>query len=303
MQNRKGILVPTLIVQAAVGVAIVLFISILAAGVRALIEPYLLDVDHTELTVPDLRNGVKPLNLNSSSEKKALLRIAFFSDLHGKGCKVPLEKLLGALFAEPSDLIVFGGDIADSSREAEDGLKLLRAIGQMAAQRGIPCYAIRGNHDRKVSGEAIESTGFRPLINEQTELTGPGASGARFLLIGLDDSGKKRRIWPDLPGRLPTDIPKEQIILLVHNPDFILSQGGSPGFGMMLSGHFHGGQVVLPFRLHSVLRGDQLPRQGISQGLFSKNGVNGYITRGVGCVTLPIRFLAKPQVSHLTLVG
>lgn len=292
---------PTVIIYAAAGLAGALLIGILAAVVRAFIEPYLLDIDRTDLPVPDTVTGRDLLQPASHSpEKKPLLRVAFFSDLHGKGCKIPLGRLLDAIFDEPSDVIVFGGDIADSAREAEDGLKLLRTIAERAALSGTPCFAIRGNHDRKVPRNRIESTGFRLLSNEYSVIS--GASGIRFLLIGMDDSGKKIRSWPDLPDLLPSDIPKERRILLVHNPDYILSRTSPADFGMMLSGHFHGGQVVLPFRLHSIVRGDQLPRQGISQGLFSKNGVNGYITRGVGCVALPIRFLAKPQISHLTIV-
>ncbi|MDD4095770.1 MAG: metallophosphoesterase [Oscillospiraceae bacterium] len=309
---------PTVIFYAAAGLAAILFIGILAAVVRAFTEPYLLDVDRTALPVPDPMTGDGPGQTSTRSspdpmtgggpgqtstrysEKKPLLRIVFFSDLHGKGCKVPLGKLLDALFDEPSDLIVFGGDIADSAHDAEDGLRLLRMIAQKASLLGTPCFAIRGNHDRRVPRERIESTGFRLLLNEHTVIS--GASGIRFLLIGLDDSGKKRRIWPHLPDSMPADIPKERRLLLVHNPDYILSRTSPADFGMMLSGHFHGGQVVLPFNLHAILRGDQLPRQGISKGSFSKNGINGYISRGVGCVTLPIRFLAKPQISYLSIV-
>lgn len=298
---KEGILVPTIFIDVAAVLAAALLLSALAAAARAFVEPYLLDVDQTRLYVPESAPVAAAGPAPPSAVKEVLLRVAFFSDLHGKGCKVRPDKLPEALFTEPADLIVFGGDIADSGHEAEDGLWILRAIAERASRSGIPCFAVRGNHDRKVTRERIESTGFRLLMNESTEIS--GASGIRFLLIGLDDSGKKRRVWPDLPDRMPADIPDERRILLVHNPDYILSRKEPAGFGMMLSGHFHGGQVVLPFRLHSIIRGDRLPRQGISRGCFSKNGVNGYITRGVGCVTLPVRFLSKPQVTHLSIVG
>ncbi|MBN1892688.1 MAG: metallophosphoesterase [Clostridiales bacterium] len=281
----------------------VFFFALVAMAARAVIEPYLLDVDVEEITVPAPRFSSRSDQTGSfSGEKEILLRIAFFSDIHGKGCKVPRKKLLDALFSQPCDVMLFGGDIADSGSVPQAGLAWMKIIADIASEKGIPCYAVKGNHDRKVTREQIESTGFRLLLNEYAEIK--GRSGARFLLIGLDDSGKINRVWPDLPGDLPEDIPPEHRIVFVHNPDYVLNQKNPGEYHIQLSGHLHGGQIILPFKIqYTVLRGDQLPREGITQGLFFKNRVTGYITRGVGCGFVPLRFLAKPQVSHLKLVA
>lgn len=278
----------------------VFFFALVAVAVRAVIEPYLLDVDVEEITVPSPRFPSRTDTF--SREKEILLRIAFFSDIHGKGCKVPRKKLFAALFSQPCDLMLFGGDIADSGAQPGAGLALMQAIADVAAEKGIPCYAVKGNHDRKVSREQIESTGFRLLLNEFAEIK--GRSGTRFLLIGPDDSGKMNRVWPDLPDHLPEDIPPEHRIVCVHNPDYVMNQKNPGAYHIQLSGHLHGGQIILPFKIqYTVLRGDRLPREGITQGLFFINRVKGYITRGIGCGFVPLRFLAKPQVSHIKLVA
>ena len=278
-----------------------------AVLMRSLIEPYLLDIDREILDVS--RNQwsreacPKDGNLDSGdreSEGRAILRVSLFSDIHGKGLRVPITKLLNGLFSGSPDAVLFAGDIADSGKKPEAGLRILRLVAERAKAEGIPCYAARGNHDLLLTRDRIESTGFRLLENEFEIIR--GASGAVFLLIGPGDSGKKSRIWPQLPGNLPADIPPERRIVLVHNPDYVRSQPDPAPYRVQLSGHIHGGQILLPFNLQfTVLRGDLLPREGIVSGFFSRKGVIGYITRGVGCGVLPLRFMAKPQITHLEI--
>jgi len=294
--NRRTINVPTIVLYIEIALAAVFGIALVAVIARALIEPYLLEIDRAKILLSPSIAG------NEDSECRTLLRIAFFSDIHGAGCKVSARKLIDALFSEPADVILFGGDIADSVRTADIGLDLLRRIAERAARYGIPCFAVRGNHDLRVTRENIESTGFRLLVNQFSPLR--GLSDSRFLLIGMDDSGKKHRVWPQLPDIERSGIPSGYRIVLAHNPDYIRTQENPDRYGIQLSGHLHGGQIILPFNMQfTVLRGDRLPREGIVQGLFSKNGISGYITRGVGCGVLPLRFLAKPQVSLIEVVG
>ena len=66
----------------------------------------------------------------------------------------------------------------------------------------------------------------------------------------------------------------------------------------MLSGHFHAGQIKMPFRLEFlVLRSDNLPKQNVIEGVFEHNGTSMFITRGVGCNKLPFRLGSVPEVS------
>lgn len=259
--------------------------------IRAVIEPRVLDVDREFLPIDGKSTG--------KSDSPGL-RVFFFSDIHGTGCKVSIKKILDAILSQSCDAILFGGDVSNSRIDAEDGLSILRSISGLSAKHSIPCYAVRGNHDRLVTAEDFAGAGFRLLENDFVTIT--GSTGQNFLLIGVDDSGKKDHIWAPLPFDIPQEIPPERRIVIVHNPDYVLTADSNPAYRIQLSGHFHGGQIFLPFRLEfKLLRHDLLPREGIIKGPFSKNGITGYITRGLGCVIFPLRLFSKPQITHITL--
>ena len=87
-------------------------------------------------------------------------------------------------------------------------------------------------------------------------------------------------------------------MLAIHNPDSILHFKEGDHVDFMLSGHFHAGQIKMPFRLEFlVLRSDKLPQQKVIEGVFEHNGTTMFITRGVGCNKLPLRLGAYPEVS------
>ncbi len=275
-------------------ILLVLSLSALAALcigllIRALIEPHLLDTDSESLPASD---G------DRISSKTPSLKICFFSDLHAALCFIPDEKLLDAIFSSPSDAIVFGGDVCNKGKAAGAGLQSLSRIAARAEALGIPCYAIRGNHDLGISRAQYLASGFTLLENENVSLH--SSSGQEYLLIGLNDSGKKNRIWPGIRIANPEEYPVERRILLVHNPEY-LNAVRNRDYRYMLSGHFHGGQIYLPFNLeYRLLRTESLAREGIRRGVFEKDGVSGYISRGVGCVVFPLRLFSKPQITHIT---
>ncbi len=64
---------------------------------------------------------------------------------------------------------------------------------------------------------------------------------------------------------------------------------------LILSGHTHGGQVILPF-IGAVKTFSALGN-GYNKGLFEINGTKLFINRGIGMSVFPIRFLCPPEIA------
>jgi hypothetical protein len=85
---------------------------------------------------------------------------------------------------------------------------------------------------------------------------------------------------------------------LAHEPDFADYVVGHQ-IDLVLSGHTHGGQIRPPFLPPLFL--PDLGRRYI-QGLFRLgDGMQLYVNRGIGAVTLPFRFRCPPEITVITL--
>lgn len=285
------------LIQAAVIMGGLFLLTGLVLLIRALYEPYVLENTAAEMDTGSSIPQSSPGD-NSGSAAEPGLEAVFFTDLHAALCRVSDEKLMRAVFSAPCDVIIFGGDVCNRGKGKDEGLQRLTLLSDRAKKLHIPCFAVRGNHDRTISRKEFNDTGFILLENENIPVK--GRSGQSYLIIGLTDSGKKNRVWQELPSVYFNDIPADKRIALVHNPEYINSQKNIR-YRYQLSGHFHGGQIYMPFGLeYRLFRREQLAREGIRKGVFTKNGICGYISRGVGCVVIPMRLFSKPQVTHLT---
>ena len=87
---------------------------------------------------------------------------------------------------------------------------------------------------------------------------------------------------------------------MTHNPDLALHLPNLNGLTLLLAGHTHGGQVRVPFNIEfAILKKDVLPKKKIYYGVHEFNGNKMYITSGIGCSFLPIRFRSKAEIAYL----
>ena len=91
----------------------------------------------------------------------------------------------------------------------------------------------------------------------------------------------------------------DAVLLLSHNPDFVETIRDRR-VGLVLSGHTHGGQIIVPGYGAPVVpsRYGQKYLYGLVQGPTCRI----FITRGVGTVTPPVRFFCRPEIVLITLV-
>ena len=88
------------------------------------------------------------------------------------------------------------------------------------------------------------------------------------------------------------------MLLLAHSPD-VLPRLGSHRHGLLLAGHTHGGQLRLP-GIGPIGTVSALPRR-YAMGAYVYDGVQTYVSRGVGTSGAPVRFNCPPEVTLITL--
>ena len=279
-----------LIIVLSVLLAAVIFLS-----VWAFIEPHILKVTNIKMRPAGKSPEFKKQSPDGTSATPGV-RLFFFSDLHADICLIKPERLISAIreahASSPLDAVVFGGDICNNYHVNEKGLSYLKKISDACSGLGIPFYGVTGNHDfgfDPSDGHAF----FESLEDKQISFISH-STGKNVILSGLDDSGRKNRIWYKVP-EIPADCAS---VLVVHNPDSILHFNENDHVDFMLSGHFHAGQIKMPFKLEFLLlRADNLPRMNVIEGVYEHNGTTLFISRGVGCNKLPLRLGAMPEVS------
>ena len=85
------------------------------------------------------------------------------------------------------------------------------------------------------------------------------------------------------------------VILLAHTPKRLM-EAQQLAIPAVISGHTHGGQIVLPGLGPIAAR--EFP---VIAGLERKEGTTIFVSRGVGTVYVPIRINCPPEVAILTL--
>ncbi|MCB0062961.1 MAG: metallophosphoesterase [Caldilineaceae bacterium] len=146
---------------------------------------------------------------------------------------------------------------------------------------------------------ALANHGIQVLHNESLRLRhNVGQSdGVDLYLAGVDDVTEGT---PDLNGALHDLAPDEPNILLSHNPD-ILEETDSRRANLVLAGHTHGGQVVLPLLGAAHTHSEHLGRREAA-GYMLRDQTQVYVSRGIG-EGIPLRFRAQPQIALITVVA
>ena len=253
-----------------------------AAAHGFLYERHHIDVTRTTLRVAGL------------PETLAGLRVGFMTDLHRSSTVSHelIETAAGLLMAERPELIVLGGDyvtwggdrFASGDRHfVEPAAEAIRAL---SAPNGV--FGVLGNHDDdRDMPAAMAARGFEILRDARTRIT---IRGEPLDLIGI-------RYWTTR-GRDIATVARgagKASILLAHNPSR-LKEAAALSLPLMLSGHTHGGQIVLPG--FGAVAARNFP---IVAGEGSRDTTTAFVSRGVGTVYVPIRVNCPPEVALLTL--
>jgi predicted MPP superfamily phosphohydrolase len=216
-----------------------------------------------------------------------------------------------AMFVEAAnrlepDLIALTGDfIAGSPMEVAPCVETLAGL---KARYGV--FACIGNHEINAKADDIlshglEGNGVCVLRNHSVAL---GVGNTRLSILGIDDLRSGRPNFKRAVAATHTE-GGEAKILLSHRPE-IFPQAARAGIDLVLSGHYHGGQIKLGRHPESLSVARfltpyaegffQLPRAASPQ-VADKRRSTLFVGRGVGISGLPVRINCTPQIAHLTL--
>jgi len=215
------------------------------------------------------------------------VRIGFITDLH-HGVFVSQQDIARAVslvVAERPDLVVLGGDYVTNFDQAF-AEPCAEALAALSAPYGV--HAVLGNHDdERAVPAALRRRGFAVLRDVRTTVT---IAGEPLGLAGL-------RFWTRQAGEIARIVRggPATTLLLAHDPRR-LAQAAALAIPAILSGHTHGGQVVVPGLGAIAAR-----RFPVVSGLGGSNGTAIFVSRGVGTVYLPVRFNCPPEVAVITL--
>lgn len=215
------------------------------------------------------------------------VRIALLTDIHHSaivGADHVRAAVNLALSLKP-DIIVLGGDYVTFSDRKYVG-PVAELLGPLHAPHGV--FAILGNHDHdKEMAAALARRKFEVLKDQRKRLE---LRGEALELAGI-------RFWTRRPAEIERVVrnAKGTVLLLAHDPRR-LTEAALLNVPAVLSGHTHGGQVVLPGV--GALAKARFP---VLEGLGHQADTSIFVSRGIGTVYVPVRINCPPEVALVTL--
>ena len=222
------------------------------------------------------------------------LRIAHLSDFHlgipSRGASAA-ERAVAWVASRKPDLVCITGDLLSRPR----GEPLLRRL----LERLGPAYAVLGNHDRADSRDPFSQPvelvelGATELLSDASRVV--ELRGRRIQIVGVDPASYPLGLAH--PER-HVDATADLRILLCHFPAVVRAL--EPGaYDLVLAGHLHGGQIVLPYPGGRFLLAH--PRALEDRGIYRYPGTTLHVSPGLGTTFVPFRFFARPEVTELVL--
>ena len=222
------------------------------------------------------------------------LRIAHLSDLHlgvpSLGERASARAVAWVAERRP-DLVCITGDLVSRHRGEARLAKLLEQLPG-------DTYVVLGNHDLAISRDPfsqpvqlVELARGRLLSDESADTL---VRGVRVEVAGVDP-----RSWINkrASGFGPAEAPFR--LLLCHFPH-VLDRVEDGRWHLILSGHLHAGQIVLPYgRRNRLLLAH--PSSKYRDGVYRRGTTAMHISPGLGTTFIPFRFFARPEATELVL--
>ncbi len=250
--------------------------------VYSLLEPFWIETKETVFVSGDI-----PVNFNGT-------KIVFIADIHHGPffSRQRISRLVKRINNLHPDIILLGGDYIH--RNIKYNKPCFEELKRLNAPMGK--FGVFGNHDRWRGGllcrKGMEYAGIVLLDNDARWLN---KNGRRIKIGGVGDLNTEE---PDISPSVKDTKDKDFVIVLSHNPDY-MEFLTSHKVDLVLSGHTHGGQCTLFGWWAPVvpsLFGNKY-RTGVIKTALS----TVIVTNGIGTISPPLRFFARPQINVIYL--
>lgn len=239
------------------------------------------------------------------------IRIVQLTDLHGWEFGEDNADLIALVAEQEPDLILMTGDMLDRSDENADVVcNLIAALTEIA-----PVYYGYGNHENawmERNGESLTpiltEAGATVLDTEYLDIT---VNGQALRVGGYHGYWKQPGMYPvteeqrlaELAFAEDFEDTDRYQILLCHIPTAWLDWGyrDTCAVDLVLSGHYHGGQIILPW-----IGGVYAPYVGLfpeyTEGLFAGETATCILSTGLGSSPGIPRINNPPQIVVVELM-
>jgi predicted MPP superfamily phosphohydrolase len=252
-------------------------------GYASKLEPNWIEVNRLELTLPNLSLGFDGITLTQ------------ISDIHLGGWmnRKRLSRVVDLVNELDSNLVAITGDFVSTNPEhlRQD---LTAELSRIKAEDGV--YASMGNHDHwtnvVVVRQIVKASGIKELKNDHITLQ---RGKEQFHLCGVDDYWEKHADAEKVVKNMPAE---GCAVLMAHEPDYADISAETGRFDLQISGHSHGGQVVLPFIGPPVIPSyaEKYPL-----GIYKVKEMIQYTNRGAGMIKPYVRFNCRPEITVFAL--
>lgn len=262
------------------GVGLIGFVLLFGAYVASRADPV---VRRVSVALPDWPHGARPVTL------------ALLTDIHLGNASMDrtrLDRIVDQVNALKPDLVLLGGDFL-AGYDKPDAPARSRIIAQSLARLRSPLgsVAVLGNHDYLTNPRpithALTGVGI-PVLENSAVQRGPIVIGG----LGDTDSGYAN---VDTMTSAMARLPGARIVLS-HTPD--VPKPLPATVGLLLAGHLHCGQIVLP-RLGPI--SIRPAERRYLCGVVHDGARTVVVSGGLGTSNVPLRVHAPPDLWLVTV--
>ena len=205
-----------------------------------------------------------------------------------------LDELIDYVNTLNYDLATLTGDYFSYVTEGYEE-SLTNSFKKLKAKDGK--FGILGNHDHWMGAEKVRNI-FKEadIVDLSNDVHTIEKDGEYLNLAGVDSYTVCADNLDKVLAKLPENNPS---ILLAHEPDFAKESSQTNRFDLQISGHSHGGQLIIPKFETTPFRGPKSTRYPV--GLYKVGNMIQYTSKGLGTNSFRIRINCKPEITIINL--